>query len=320
MKIIRNIKYLNLKKNSSVTIGNFDGIHLGHQNILKKMGRVAKLNNLQSIVITFEPYPYDFFNKINSFKISSFKEKYKLLESFNVDYLVVLKFNQNFAKINAHDFIKDILVNKLKTKYLLVGDDFRFGYQRQGDYDLLKSQGNKYDFKVSKMDSINSILENDPLRISSTTIRELLRKDKLELCSKLLGRNFGVYGKVIKGLGLGRELGFPTANIYIKDKKLIKLSGIFAVKVKINNNVVPGVASWGVRPTIDKNKKPLLEVYLFDYAKDLYGMELYVEFVAKIRDEQKFANLDELKLNISKDVYKAKTILGVKENSKEIIQ
>ena len=182
MKIIRNIKYLNLKKNSSVTIGNFDGIHLGHQNILKKMGRVAKLNNLQSIVITFEPYPYDFFNKINSFKISSFKEKYKLLESFNVDYLVVLKFNQNFAKINAHDFIKDILVNKLKTKYLLVGDDFRFGYQRQGDYDLLKSQGNKYDFKVSKMDSINSILENDPLRISSTTIRELLRKDKLELC------------------------------------------------------------------------------------------------------------------------------------------
>jgi len=320
MKIIRSVKGLSLNYNTAVTIGNFDGVHIAHQKIITKLTRVARLNKLKSLVITFEPYPQEFFLKSEDFKISSFKEKYKLLENLDVDYLLVLKFNQNFSKIKAHDFVKDILVNKLKTKYILIGDDFKFGYLRQGNFNLLKAQENKYGFKVADFQRVSFNLEDENIRISSTNIRELLKSGHLKLGSKLLGRNFGVLGKVIKGQGLGRKIGFPTANIFIKDKKLIQLSGIFAVKVKINDNVVFGAASWGVRPTVNsEDNKSVLEVFLFDYSKDIYGKEIYVEFVDKIRDEKKFADLEELKLNIEDDVKKAKAILRLEDKTKEAI-
>ena len=318
MKIIRSLRYFNIKSNSSVTIGNFDGVHLAHQNIIKKVVNTANENNLKSIIVTFEPYPQFFFNKNESqniVKISSFKEKYKILESLGVDYLIILKFNENFSKIIAHDFIKDILVNKLKTKFLYIGDDFCFGYKRQGSYKLLESQAKKYEFNLTKINK----LDYKEIRISSTNVRELLNKGNIKLSQKLLGRNFGVFGKVVRGLGLGHKLGFPTANIRIKDKKVIKLSGIFAVKVKINNNVEFGVASWGIRPTVVSTGDSVLEVYIFDYSQNLYGKEVYIEFVDKIRDEIKFSNLEELTENIKNDVKKAKDILGSKENIKEII-
>lgn len=318
MKIIRSLKGLNLSSNTAITIGNFDGVHLGHQKIIKKLMRVAKLNKLKSLVITFEPYPQAFFNNLEEYKISSLKEKFNLLKELEVDYLLVLKFNETFSKVTAHDFIKDILVNKLKARYILVGDDFRFGYIRQGSFNLLKSLENKYEFKVSDLQSVNLKLGDDITRVSSTKIRKLLKTNKLSEAAKLLGRNFGFYCKVIKGQGIGRTLGFPTANLHIKDKNIIKLNGIFAVKVKINNNVFFGAASWGVRPTIKtSNKQSVLEVFLFDYSKDLYGIEVYIEFVAKIRDEQKFENLEALKFHINEDVKKAKKLLGFEDKKQE---
>jgi len=320
MKIIRSVKGLSLNYNTAVTIGNFDGVHLAHQKIITKLTRVARLNKLKSLVVTFEPYPQAFFHNSEEFKISSFKEKYKLLESLKVDYLLILKFNENFSKITAHDFVKDILVNKLKAKYILIGDDFKFGHLRQGNFNLLKSQENKYGFKVADFQSVQLDSEDKEVRVSSTNIRNLLKSGDVKLGSKLLGRNFGVFGKVVKGQGLGRQIGFPTANIYIKDKKLIQLTGIFAVKVKINDNVVFGAASWGIRPTVNStNKVSVLEVFLFDYSKDIYGKEIYVEFIDKIRDEKKFADLEELKFNISEDVNKAKTILSLEEKTEEAI-
>ena len=201
MKVIRSLKYFNLLNNSALTIGNFDGVHLGHQALINNVAKTAKDKGLASVVVTFEPYPQEFFQKKNNssfVKISSFQEKYQKLKSFGIDYLIILKFSENFAKVSACDFIKDVLVNKLKTKYIFIGDDFRFGNNRLGNYQLLKNQSNKYGYNVKKCNSVLVNNQDEPIRVSSTNIRKLLLNNNCKLAQKLLGRNFGLYGQSCK--------------------------------------------------------------------------------------------------------------------------
>ena len=303
MQLIRGLHNLTQPITASVvTIGNFDGIHLGHQHVLEQLKDVAIQHNLPSTVIIFEPQPIEFFAPVRAPKrLSRFREKLVYLKSKQIDNLLCLKFNRDLAELYAEDFVKQILVERLNTRHLVIGDDFRFGKNRSGDFQFLKDCGEQYVFAVENTDS----LLIDGARVSSTRIRECIQKDDFEQAAGLLGRPYTLSGKVCHGQKLGRELGFPTINIKMGDKTLI-VKGIFAVSVKgIDNRVLPGVASIGTRPTIN-GVDTILEVFILDFDQDVYGYCVDVEFLHKIRDEEKFDSLQELKIHIEQDTVKAK--------------
>ena len=287
---------------SVVTIGNFDGIHLGHQHVLEQLHAAARLHNLPSTVIIFEPQPIEFFAPGKAPKrLSRFREKLAYLKSKQIDNLLCLKFNHHLAELCAQDFVKKILVSRLNTRHLVIGDDFRFGKNRSGDFKFLQDCGQKYGFAVERSDTL--LIEGH--RVSSTRIRESIQEDDFEQASRLLGRPYTLSGKVCHGQKLGRELGFPTINIKMGDKTLI-VKGIFAVLVKgIDNRVLKGVASIGTRPTVN-GVDTILEVFILDFDQDVYGYRVDVEFLHKIRDEEKFDSLQELKFHIGQDTVKAK--------------
>ena len=303
MQLIRGLHNLTRPIAASVvTIGNFDGIHLGHQQVLEQLKTAATERQLLSTVIIFEPQPIEFFAPARAPKrLSRFREKLDYLKSKQIDYLLCLKFNQSLSELTAEEFVKQILVDRLNTQHLVIGDDFRFGKNRSGDFQLLQKSGNKYGFSVENTDT----LLIDGTRVSSTRIRESIQDDDFEQAAKLLGRPYSLSGKVSHGKKLGRELGFPTINIKMGDKTLI-VKGIFAVSVKgIDNRVLPGVASIGTRPTVN-GVDTILEVYILDFDQDVYGHCVDVEFLHKIRDEEKFDSLEELSRHIERDIVKAK--------------
>ena len=303
MRLIRGLHNLIRPMAASVvTIGNFDGIHLGHQQVLKQLKLAAVQHKLPGTVIIFEPQPIEFFAPGKAPKrLSRFREKLVYLKSKQIDNLLCLKFNRDLAEIQAEDFVKQILVERLNTRHLVIGDDFRFGKNRSGNFQLLQECGEHYGFAVENTDT----LLIDGTRVSSTRIRECIQNDDFEQASKLLGRPYSLSGKVCHGRKLGRELGFPTINIKMGDKTLI-VKGIFAVSVKgIDNRVLRGVASIGTRPTIN-GVDTILEVFILDFDQDVYGYSVEVEFLHKIRDEQKFDSLQELKIHIEQDTVKAK--------------
>jgi riboflavin kinase/FMN adenylyltransferase len=303
MQLIRGLHNLTQPITASVvTIGNFDGIHLGHQHVLEQLKEVALQHNLPSTVIIFEPQPIEFFAPTRAPKrLSRFREKLAYLKSKQIDNLLCLKFNRDLAELYAEDFVKQILVERLNTRHLVIGDDFRFGKDRSGDFQYLKDCGEQYGFAVENTDT----LLIDGARVSSTRIRECIQKDDFEQAAWLLGRPYTLSGKVCHGQKLGRELGFPTINIKMGDKTLI-VKGIFAVSVKgIDNRVLQGVASIGTRPTIN-GVDTILEVFILDFDQDVYGYCVDVEFLHKIRDEEKFDSLQELKIHIERDTVKAK--------------
>jgi len=303
MQLIRGLHNLTQPITASVvTIGNFDGIHLGHQHVLEQLKDVAIQHNLPSTVIIFEPQPIEFFAPARAPKrLSRFREKLAYLKLKQIDNLLCLKFNRDLAELYAEDFVKQILVERLNTRHLVIGDDFRFGKNRSGDFQYLKDCGEQYGFAVENTDT----LLIDGARVSSTRIRECIQKDDFGQAAGLLGRPYTLSGKVCHGQKLGRELGFPTINIKMGDKTLI-VKGIFAVLVKgIDNRVLPGVASIGTRPTIN-GVDTILEVFILDFDQDVYGYCVDVEFLHKIRDEEKFDSLQELKIHIEQDTVKAK--------------
>ena len=307
MKIIRHVENLPERVCGSViTIGNFDGLHLGHQNILDEVSNYSEVFKLKSILVTFQPYPEEFFSKDKEkvFKINNLRDKYTLIAQKGIEEFVCLQFNQKFANMSAYDFIESILVKKLKAKIIIIGDDFKFGYRREGCFQLLKKLESRYHYKTYAQDSY--LINNE--RVSSTAIRKQLIDGDLSKASSFLGRNFFITGTVVHGNKLGRTIGFPTANIATKNTNY-PLRGVFIVMVELlNNTKLYGVANIGNRPTID-GKKNVLEVHILNFGSDIYGKRLRVRFLKKLRNEMKFETMNDLKQQINIDMNQAKNYI-----------
>lgn len=294
----------------ALTIGNFDGVHLGHQAILARLKSASDHLGIATCVMTFEPHPREFFAPDQApTRLTSLREKLIQLAASGVDYVRVYRFNYDFAKISPEFFISQILQEDHAVRWLLIGDDFRFGARRAGDFTLLQELSRKLNFEVEKMPSIRI----DGERVSSTRIREALEAGNLPAAQRLLGRPYSMSGRVIHGDKLGAKLGFPTANIQIRLNRP-PLSGIFAVRVRGANKtspleVIDGVASLGARPTTHDNGQPTLEVHLFDFDQTIYGAHLQVDFIHKLRDEEKYPDLSTLVAQIRKDVFAARKFL-----------
>ena len=295
------------KDSTALTIGNFDGVHLGHQAMLTRLKEAATRLGLVSCVMIFEPYPREFFTPDQApTRLTSLREKLELLAELRVERVQVCHFDFNFASISAEDFIARILIQGLAVRWIIVGDDFRFGALRTGDCAMLKRSSTQHGFEVAEMPSYT--LGN--LRVSSTAVREALVTGDLELARRLLGRPYSISGRVIEGDKLGKKIGYPTANIQLRHNRP-PLSGIFVVKVYGTDELSPrtavyGVASLGVRPTVHEDGKPVLEVHLFDFEKEIYRCHLRVDFIHKLRDEEKYPDLGALTRQIGRDVENAK--------------
>ena len=303
MKLIRGLYNLTQPLSASaVTIGNFDGVHRGHQAVIRQLRRVAEAAGLPTVVIIFEPQPIEFFAPDKApGRLARFREKIAYLKAQQIDYLLCLRFDASFARQSAEQFVQRILLDGLGTKHLVIGDDFHFGHQRQGNFAYLKENSARFGFHVDETET----LLHDGERVSSTRVRESIQQDDFDGAAELLGRPYSLSGRVAHGQKLGRQLGYPTINIKMGDKTLI-VKGIFAVQVKgIDNRSLKGVASIGTRPTVN-GVDTILEVYLLDFDRDIYGYRVVVEFLHKIRDEEKFASLEELTAHIAQDTEKAR--------------
>ncbi len=303
VKLYKNFNIKNIHKNSIILIGNFDGVHLGHQKLFKLANSYKKKYKLKIGVVNFDPMPKMFFNKsLKNFRITSISQKVNLLSKLKVDFIITKKFDKLFSKTKSINFIKEILNKKLKSKFIFVSNNFRFGNKREGNVDLLIKNEDKYNFKVVKPEPL---IKQQKI-ISSTLIRGLLETGYLEKANKLLNRKWTINGVVQKGRQVGKKIGFPTCNIDIKDYVLAKL-GVYAVRVLVPNNskYLKGIANLGYRPTFNQ-KKILLEVHLFNYSGNLYNKLLSVEFIKFIREEKKFKNVNQLKFQIKKDLNTAK--------------
>lgn len=286
----------------ALTIGNFDGVHLGHQALLNQLSEAAKSRGLPAAVLIFEPHPREFFTPEKApARLASLREKLELFYKMGIDRVYVCRFNHRFAQISAQDFVI-ALIEKLATKFILVGDDFRFGSQRAGDFALMSRLCSERGVTVQAM---SSLLHNG-VRVSSTAVRAALEKGDLLAAKKYLGRAYSISGRVMHGDGLGRKLGFPTANIQLKHN-FPPLTGIFVVRVQ-GDDMPPmqGVASLGVRPTVSDNGKPVLEVHLFNFSREIYNKHLHVDFLHKLRDEERYSSLETLTRQIAQDVQDAK--------------
>lgn len=284
----------------ALTIGNFDGVHLGHQAMLAKLRAAAAARGLPACVMTFEPHPREFFAPDQApVRLTSMREKLELLRGHGVARTHVLRFNFALAQVTAADFIGRILVRGLGVRWLQVGDDFRFGARRAGDLAMLRAQAAQYGYEVEGMATV----ELDGARVSSTAVRDALAAGDVEKAALLLGRPYSISGRVTGGDRLGRELGFPTANVQMKHNRP-PLTGIFAVELRRRDGrPLQGVASLGVRPTVkESGAAPVLEVFIFDFKEDIYGELVCVDFLHKFRDEAKYVDLETLKAQIARDV------------------
>lgn len=283
----------------ALTIGNFDGVHLGHQAMLEELTRASQRLNLPSCVMTFEPHPREFFAPDRApVRLTSLREKLELLAAHGVDRAHVCRFDYALASIAAQDFIERILVRGLNIRWLQVGDDFRFGARRAGDFLMLNQYARQYGYEVQ---ALRSVMLDDE-RVSSTAVRVALAAGKLTKAARLLGRPYSISGRVVHGDGVGRKLGFPTANVQMKHN-LAPLQGIFAVEVEgAAERTLRGAASLGLRPTVHEQGRMTLEVYLFDFKEDIYGRHIRVNFLRKLRDEEKYVDLETLRKQIALDV------------------
>ncbi len=307
MQLVRGLYNLDDSHRGSVlTIGNFDGIHKGHQLILKRLQECAKAHSLPSTVMIFEPHPEELFNADKApARLTRLREKLVQFKRFNVDRVVLVKFNQQFSQLRAEQFVIQLLVEKLGVKHLIIGDDFRFGYRRQGNYVLLQSLAEKYHFHLENTQT----LMIDEQRVSSTAVREALFIGDMKKAEKLINRPYSMVGRVFHGDKRGRVLGFPTANILLH-RCVNPLNGVYAVKLimnegKTNQIEYKGVANIGRRPTVDGDREQL-EVHLFDFNQQIYGIAVVVHFLHFIRAEQKFSDIEFLKQQITKDIDSAK--------------
>lgn len=301
MNLLRGYKGLRAIKNSTIaTIGNFDGFHLGHQEIVQYVNKLAKTHQMESAVVSFEPTAKEFFLKKEApARIYNLRDKFEIAKSLHIDHFVCLRFNEQIANMPADEFVKEILISKLRIKRLVVGDDFRFGRNRAGDIQFLRGMAKTFDFSVE--DQATVLHKNT--RISSSLIREKLAQSDFAQVESLLGRPFTISGRIFHGDKKGCTLGFPTANILLR-RKVVPIRGVFVVTANTANKTWNGVANVGYRPTV-QGQREQLEVHLFGCEQNLYGQRLSVRFLAKLRDEQKFSSLADLKHQISLDVQQA---------------
>ena len=307
MKIYYNFDIPGKLKNSILLIGNFDGLHVGHQKLFNLAKKFKKKFKSKIGVITFEPMPKMYFNKnLKNFRISNLNQKKEILKNFGTDFLIIKKFNRKFSKIKSLDFIKKILYQKLNTKFIFVSSNFRFGNKREGDIKQLTSYERIFRYKLIKPKPLK-------LRkkiVSSTLIRKLISKGKINLANKLLNRKWSIFSKVQEGKKLGKKIGFPTCNLDINDYVIAK-PGVYAVKIyqKNKKKCLNGIANLGYRPTFNQ-KKLLLEVHIFKFNRNIYNKYLTIEFIDFIRKEKKFKNINQLKKQINLDIKIAKKKLN----------
>ena len=315
MYLIRGINNIDLfrTRHSEVstvaTIGNFDGLHLGHQQILKTMQKEADFHGLWKLIVFTEPHAQEFFAEAAGLdaskppRILPWQEKVRKMKELGVELAFFLKFNNQLRSMTPRNFLDKVLL-RLNIKKLILGDDFRFGANREGDFNLLKKWGSANSIEVSNTETFK--MEGE--RVSSTRIRKALTNNDFELATKLLGRPFTYAGKVVYGQQLGAQLGIPTANLWLPKNKL-PISGVYIVKALLDKKVLNGIANMGIRPTIG-GELPVLEVHLLDFSQSIYGQTLTVEFLKKVRDEKKFENTTALKEQIFKDISTAKNYFG----------
>ena len=308
MKVFRGLPNDQSRAPCALTIGNFDGVHRGHQALLAQVREAADRLNLDAAVMTFEPHPREYFAQLAGTpekapqRIANLRDKLQSLSNAGVDRVIVEHFSSNFAALSPQDFIEKILLNGLHVRWLMVGEDFCFGARRAGNIDTLIAAGKHYGFEVRTMPNVN----NAGVRISSSAIRAALEQADFDHARQLLGHPYAISGHVVHGQKLGRTIGFPTLNMRIGHKRPA-LSGIFIVQVHgLADHPLPAVASLGVRPTVDDSGRVLLETHLFDYSGDCYGKLLRVEFLKKLRDEEKYVDLPTLTAAIARDAENAR--------------
>ncbi|MDM7859735.1 bifunctional riboflavin kinase/FAD synthetase [Alteromonas sp. ASW11-36] len=308
MELVHGLHNLRDKhKGCVLTIGKFDGVHLGHQAVLAQLIKQAKQRQLPASVMVFEPQPEEVFMPHSApARLSTLRDKYEALEALGIDRLICVKFNAKFASQSAQTFVQDLLIKQLGVEFLVVGDDFRFGKARQGDFDMLVDAGKRNGFSVVNTQSLRMA----DCRVSSTAIREALESGDFVQAENMLGRPFCITGKVVHGEKRGRTIGFPTANVLLK-RMNTPIAGVFAVQVTVGAKMYGGVANIGHRPTVNGTRSQL-EVHMFDFAEDVYGKRIAVMPIAKIRDEQKFESFERLKQQIELDAELAKQRLATK--------
>ncbi|MFT4862481.1 MAG: riboflavin kinase/FMN adenylyltransferase [Pseudohongiellaceae bacterium] len=306
-------RFSQFQQSCVATIGKFDGVHLGHQLILDQLKDKAREFNLPSLVILLEPHPEEFFAldiQQCPARLTSIREKFELLESFGIDFVFQLKFDQKLAQQSPEDYIQEILVDGLGVASFIVGNDWRFGHNRGGDFAMLQQWGVNHGFEVIE----TAAYERNGQRISSTFIREQLENDDFFLVEQLLGRPYSIKGEVVQGQQLGTEIGFPTCNVNPYRRK-IPLHGVFACEVRLADVFVPAAVNIGFRPTVTANGEALIEAHLLDFHDDLYGKPIEVIFKQKIRGEVKFESLEELKAQIAIDVAQVREVLSKKQKT-----
>jgi riboflavin kinase/FMN adenylyltransferase len=305
MQLIRGIHNIKAADHGCVlTIGNFDGVHLGHRRVVSALVEKAEALKTLPAVMVFEPQPQELFSPETApARLTRLRDKYALLEELGVKRLICVNFNREFASQSAAHFVEHLLVEKLGIKHLIIGDDFKFGRNRAGNFDMLKQAGEQFGFGVS--DTASYKLAD--CRISSTEIRQALEQDRLDDAEKMLGRPYSIHGRVFHGDKRGRKLGFPTANIKLK-RRVSPVSGVYVVQVVAECGKFFGVANIGARPTVAGIRQQL-EVHIFDFSQDIYGQAIEVVLLEKIRDEQKFADLSELTEQIQKDSEQARLFI-----------
>jgi len=315
MQLIRGLHNIPANESSNeelgcvLTIGNFDGVHLGHQRVIEALVDKAKALNCLAAVMVFEPQPQELFSPETApARLTRLRDKYVLLAHLGVDQMICVNFNHKFANLSAQSFVEKLLVERLNVKYLIIGDDFRFGKNRQGNFDSLSQASDKFNFGLSDTESYKL----SDCRISSTEIRQALQKDDLKEAESMLGRPYSIIGRVFHGDKRGRQLGFPTANILLK-RRVSPVSGVYVVKVNTPTDSHYGVANIGSRPTVSGVRQQL-EVHIFNFERDIYGQSIEVVLLNKLREEQRFNSLDELLQQIKKDSEQARDFVRALNN------
>lgn len=308
LKIIRSLESLTeqFPNGTALTLGNFDGIHLGHQTLLSKIVEQSKKLKIPSVVVTYFPNPSVVLGKRPNFKyLTSEKTKEALIASFNIDYMLVLEFTESLSKMSAENFLEDIIIKKLNAKYIVIGYNHFFGAERRGDIQLLENNAGKFGYTVELKDAV----VNGDQKISSSLIRKHLESGEVNLANDLLGRHFYIQSKVIEGDRRGRTIGFPTANLEIPNDVILPSIGVYAAFTMVGGENYKSMVNVGINPTFDGNKLHI-ESNLFDFDQNIYGKEIQIKFVQKIRDEVKFENLDSLKKQLAIDKEKSLNLLN----------
>ena len=301
--------YINIKK-PVVTVGTFDGVHIGHQTIIERLKTIAKKIDGETVLLTFYPHPRKvILNDQSNLKLINTKnEKIKLLEQYGLDHLFIHPFNEEFSRISPTSYVRDLLVNQLKTNHLVIGYNHQFGRNREGNLTLLRELSSIYDFNIEEI----SAQQINEIKVSSTKIRAAIEAGNIATANNYLGHPFSISGKVIQGNKLGRTIGFPTANVKIDESdKICPPKGVYAVRVKLDNQTLNGMMNIGTRPTIEKEQTTLSnEVHIFNFNKDIYNLTIQIEFIARIREEKKFNDINGLKQQLIDDQKKSMEILS----------